>query len=321
MRAHTLLNGLLFGAALLASVLVGPRSSPSGDAAAGPGRAEVPAVLADPAVGVAAAPDRARRAPADAPARWGAAPLAAGFDDADDLRAFAIEAQRRPAEGGVFHALRALAECRLRPALDEPADAPADNATTHRRLQARAAWNTRSARRCAAFVDAELADAEVERLTALGLRDRDPLAATHALWLEAVQEGTVAAISSALAAALRRQDAGLLEWVALTGQDYLSAGGPSAAAADESQVRVRHAAWLLLPCEMGAGCTGPQGPDDALCERSARCAQARWRSGPRLDPPAAGSEMARVLAELARLKAAVQEANVGAILGPPGPAS
>lgn len=319
MRARTLLNGLLLGAVLAASALVGPRSSPPGDAAVAPLRAEAQALLGEPTDAAPAAPDRLRRSPADSPEGWVKAPLATAFDQAADLRAFAIQAQRRPAEGGVFQALRALAECRLRPATDEPADAPADRATTHLRLQARAAWNTRSARRCAAFVDAELADSEVERLAALGMRDHDPLAASYTLWTDAVQEGTVAAVSSALAAALRQQDAGLLEWVALTGQDYLSAGGPDADAMDESPIRVRHAAWRLLPCEMGAGCTTPQGPDDALCERSPRCAQERWRSGPRLDPPAAGSEMERTLAELARLKAAVREADVAAILGGRGP--
>ena len=319
MRSRTFLNGLLLGAVVAALGLVGPspHPSPPRDAAVAPLWAEARVPLGEPSDAAPATPDRP--SPVRAPERWVKTPLASAFDAATDLRAFAIEAQRRPAEGGVFQALRALAECRLRPAADEPIDAPADAATTHLHLQARAAWNTRAARRCAAFIDAELADAEVGRLMALGLRECDPLAASYARWMDAVEEGTVAAISRALAAALRRQDAGLLELVAMTGQDYLSAGGPADGATDESQVRARHAAWLLLPCEMGAGCTAPHGPGDALCERSARCAQERWRSGPRLDAAPAGSELERTLAELARLKAAVRERDVGAILGTPRP--
>ena len=325
MRASTLLPCALFGAALVATLLVAGNPSRPGDesAKAAPG-ALAPAAERAPADDSALSrpPVHRPRARAEVHLRWARTRLAAAFDEAPDLRAFAIEAERRPAEGGVFHALRALAECRMRPPIDLPPSAVADAQTSHLRLQAQAAGNDRLARRCAAFVADDLADAEVERLAALGRGAGDPLVASFALWLHAVQEGTLPAIANALAVALRTEDAALLELVAITGQDYLSAGGAAADDADESQARVRHAAWRLLPCELGAGCATPRGPPDELCERSARCAQARWGTGPRLDPPAANSEMERILAEVARLRRAVQGGDAGAVLGlPPWPAT
>ena len=278
----------------------------------------------------APAPARAVEArAAPAPSGDAAPPLIAAFEAAADLRVFADAALRRPADGGVFYALRALAECRRwREAPPEP---PMDVVVerSHRELSQRRAWADLANRRCAGFVDDELADAEVERVLALGMAQRDPLVLAYRGWLDAVAEADMEAVVAALAQVLQTADPALLEWVALTGADYIEAGAGALAPLDETTRRRRRDAWALLPCEVGADCARPDLGAASRCLASGLCTEGRreaivlrgaWRSA---------AERAALAEEVALLRRALQAQDARAALGlaaprgqglPPAPA-
>lgn len=248
------------------------------------------------------------RAPVAAPR------LVAAFEASADLHAFAAAALRRPAEGGVFYALRAVAECRLwREAQAEPGfDVVVQR--SHRELAQRRAWAELANRRCGAFIADDLDEAAVERLLALGTARRDPLVLAWRGWLDAIALGEMDAIVAALAGVLRHADPALLDWVALTGADYFDGSHAASEPLDEIARRRRRDAWALLPCEIGADCARPELGAASRCIAAGLCRDGRrdaivlhgaWRSK---------AERAALAAELAALTRAAKAGDARAAL-------
>ena len=205
--------------------------------------------------------------------------LIAAYESAPELRVFVDAALRRPAEGGVFYALRALAECRRwREVAAEP-EIDVVVQRSHRELAQRRAWADLANRRCAGFTDDELADDGVERLLALGAGQADPLVLAYRDWLDAVTDGRIESVVAALARVLQRADPALLDWIALTGADYIEADASGNAPLDETARRRRRDAWALLPCELGADCDRP---DLGAASRCTRPGSRAWSHRPRL---------------------------------------
>jgi hypothetical protein len=256
-----------------------------------------------------AAPTQAAAQPAAAPS------LISAYESAPDLRVFVDAALRRPADGGVFYALRALAECRRwREVATEP-EVDVVVQRSHRELAQRRAWADLANRRCAGFIDDELADAGVEHLLALGTGQADPLVLAYRGWLDAVTEGRLESVVAALARVLQRADPALLDWVALTGADYIEANANGRAPLDETARRRRRDAWALLPCELGADCSRPDLGAASRCLAAGRCLEGRrdavvlhgaWRTD---------AERAALGAEVDALARTVRSQDAGTALG------
>lgn len=269
-----------------------------------PEAARVPQAVAAPEVGAASVAWTAPRPP-----------LISQFESAHDLRAFVDAALRQPAVGGVFHALRALAECRRWREVAPEAEPEVVERRSHGELFRRRALADLANRRCAGFVDGDLADAEVERLFDQGLAQRDPLVAAYRGWLEAVAQGELDVVVAALAQVFAQADPALLDWVAQTGGDYFEIDPGPGGALEETARRRRRDAWALLPCALGADCTQPELGVASHCLGAGLCLHGRhdaivlhgaWRST---------QERAALASELAELKRAVRDHDARAALG------
>lgn len=249
--------------------------------------------------------------------------LALRFEQATDLRAFVAEAQRQPALGGSFHALRALAECRQHAGADQSADEPAEPtfdappgaaAPDHARLQRRGERLDRSARRCAAFLPDELDDAAVAALRAAGEAGGDPLLLAYREWLRAVEAVDYSRMERALAAVFVLNEPLLLEWVGLTGADYWIAARPDAPI-DETARRLARDAWRLLPCALGARCDRGDVQADADCSALGQCDADRWQSVFRSGGWNNDEDRLALAQEVAWLAQAVHERDARRVLG------
>ncbi len=256
-----------------------------------------------------AVPPKARPAPEPV-----SAGLARAFAASTDLRAFVARAVQQPQAGGVFYARRALAECRLRAAPDTDPGPGLPSTGSHRREQAAAAQADGHARRCAAFLPEEIADAAMEGLQQQGLQAGDPLLAVMHAWVEALDADDPAALRRLLAVALQQGDPALLEVMGQAGSGLFQPatrddpGTPESARIDHQQL------WDALVCELGAGCRAPRGPPDALCEHLLRCAAERFGSAPSSVVP--GTAGADAVAEVRRRVELVRRQQGVALLGP-----
>ncbi len=305
-------GSLLASAALaLALWLLAPVAPEDGDATIDDASLALPlaALPAKQAVAGAAPPPPAAPPPAAAPS------LISTYESAPDLRVFADAALRRPADGGVFYALRALAECRRwREVAAEPEfDVVAQR--SHRELAQRRAWADLANRRCAGFTDDELADAGVERLLALGAGQADPLVLAYRGWLDAVTEGRIEPVVGALARVLQRADPALLDWIALTGADYIEADAGGRAPLDETARRRRRDAWALLPCELGADCSRPDLGAASRCLGAGLCLEGRRDAVVLHGAWHTEAERAALAAEVDALARAVRSQDARAALG------
>lgn len=251
---------------------------------------------------------------------WRGAALAMQYQSATDLRAFVAEARRRPAAGGGFYAMRALAECRQQTMdVGDATEASAEMAAaTHADLHRRGERLDRSARRCAAFVPGELDDDAVAELQSQLTRAGDPLLKAYDDWLQAIESVDYTRMEAALARVFALNDPLLIEWVGITGVDFWSAAYAGAAPMDEAARKLQLDAWRLLPCALGADCQRGDLQTDAACADAGQCAQDRWeavfRSGG-WDTPEAQQALTM---EVSRLAQAVRERDARGVLGRPG---
>lgn len=244
-----------------------------------------------------------------------ASPLISAFESAGNLRAFIADALQHPAQGGVFYALVALAECRGRQGVD--GDLPSDVARerSHAELSQRLAWVNLSERRCASLIPDDLADSRIDDLFALGVAQGDPLVLAYRGWLDAIEQGSVHDLIEAMQRVLASADPALLQWVAAAGSLYLIGGRSTSSPADEMSIRRRLDAWALLPCELGADCSRPDLGAASPCIAAAHCAGGRGRSTLPGMTSATEQDQAALEAELARLKHAVVALDARAALG------
>ena len=242
------------------------------------------------------------------------ASLAHTFDQATDLRSFAMAAREHARSGGYFYAARALAECRLRPveewneaaevegSLDRANERANGSASpsTHRRLQARTAQQERWARRCASFLPQELSDDAVAALWRDAARAGDPLAALMQRWRRTVLADDPEGLRRLWQSIVATKDAALLDWAVIQADGLLGITVRSADPAGGDTRRVdRQQMWAAVSCELGAGCKAPHGPPDELCETLPRCSQERWGAG--TWPLAPGRDVALTVVAVQRL--------------------
>lgn len=267
-----------------------------------------PQAIDAPEAGAAAIASKATRA-------VGGPSLMGQIESAHDLRAFVDAALRRPAAGGVFYALRALAECRRWREVQPEAEPEVAEWRSHGELFRRRALADLANRRCAGFVDGDLADAEVERLLGQGAAQRDPLVSAYRGWLDALAAGELDGVVAALADVFEQADPALLDWVAQTGVDYFEANPGPGAALEETARRRRRDAWALLPCAFGADCTQPELGVASHCLGAGLCLHGRhdaivlhgvWRST---------QERVALASELAALTRAARDRDARAALG------
>ena len=196
-----------------------------------------------------------------------------------ELRSYAIRARDRPADGGAFYAIRAMAECRLQPSLPTELQDASPNAISHRRAQFNAANAERRTMRCAAFSTEELSDHATSQIQASGVRAGDPLLLLMDAWIDAVDSDDSPALRRLWRAVIDTGEPLLLEWVVEAGAGLFEPDSRLArdsAAADFVDYQL---VWSAVKCELGAGCLEPRGPPDAICEHLLRCARERWGSG------------------------------------------
>ncbi len=270
---------------------------------------------------VSAAARHADREAAPSPARRHRSDLAAKFEASTDLRAFVAEARSRPSAGGVFYALRALAECRQQPEpgstepFAEPSGESADAALlSHAQLHRRGERLDRAARRCAAFMDSELSDEAVARIETEAT-GRDPLLRAYQGWLKAVEAVDYRRMTASMAKVLAFDEPLLIEWVGMTGADYLGNAGSPPGTPDDAARRRAIDAWRLLPCALGADCQRGDLQTDAACEVSGRCAADRWEAVLRSGGWQSEEDRRALALEVTRLAHAVHDRDAKAVLG------
>ena len=204
---------------------------------------------------------------------------------ASDLRAFWLEAQQRPAEGGLSYAMLATMLCRGRAqALDKagvsirsplPYVAPEDP----RLYAVRVGRYDRAAAACASFAPDELALATERQLFARAGREGDSLNADWAAARRAVLSGDLAERRKALLHVLERVDPllfatsmeSLVNVQTAAEPHYWQEGQPVAAV----DVGLYQAALAVLPCRFGLICDERSPEVLAACLSVGTCAPDR----------------------------------------------
>lgn len=209
------------------------------------------------------------------------------YESAFDLRTFVETAKRKPAQGGIFYALRALSECaehRLpgrgaAPSISIDVSATDNQETAIAQLRAMQVLQ----HRCSGFTPDELSERARRDLRAHGEAAGDLLLLAERRFSESIAEMNSQMRREAARTVLSLQDPYLLEAL---GPKIMMGGSTSDSATYVLDGKRYHGAaakevelaWALIPCAFGARCDQPLATIEAslTCLRESRCPKNRF---------------------------------------------